>query len=71
MDDAAMGTDLPQEEEYANANIIPDGYYNGWCFPCEIRALPLFHFILLSINSSILLNAFSNVSIGGKITALK
>ena len=33
MDDAAMGPDLPQEEEYAIANIIPDGYYNGWCFP--------------------------------------
>jgi omega-hydroxy-beta-dihydromenaquinone-9 sulfotransferase len=33
MDNAAMGPDLPQEEEYAIANIIPDGYYNGWCFP--------------------------------------
>ncbi len=33
MDDVAMGPDLPQEEEYAIANIIPDGYYNGWCFP--------------------------------------
>jgi hypothetical protein len=28
-----MGPDLPQEEEYAIANIVPDGYYNGWCFP--------------------------------------
>lgn len=33
MDDVAMGPDLPQEEEYAIANMIPDGYYNGWCFP--------------------------------------
>ncbi|MDG6218854.1 MAG: sulfotransferase [Candidatus Thermoplasmatota archaeon] len=33
MDDVSMGPDLPQEEEYAIANIIPDGYYNGWCFP--------------------------------------
>ncbi len=36
MDDVAMGTDLPQEEEYALANIIPYGYYNGWCFPKNI-----------------------------------
>jgi len=36
MDDAAMGPDLPQEEEYAIANIIPDGYYNGWCFPYKM-----------------------------------
>lgn len=33
MDDVAMGPDLPQEEEYALANITPYGYYNGWCFP--------------------------------------
>jgi hypothetical protein len=33
MDNAAMGPDLPQEEEYAIANISPYGYYNGWCFP--------------------------------------
>jgi omega-hydroxy-beta-dihydromenaquinone-9 sulfotransferase len=37
MDDAAMGPDLPQEEEYAIANIIPDGYYNGWCFPYNMN----------------------------------
>lgn len=33
MDNAALGPDLPQEEEYAIANISPYGYYNGWCFP--------------------------------------
>lgn len=33
MDDVALGPDLPQEEEYAIANISPYGYYNGWCFP--------------------------------------
>jgi hypothetical protein len=37
MDNAAMGPDLPQEEEYAIANIIPDGYYNGWCFPYNMK----------------------------------
>ena len=37
MDNAAMGPDLPQEEEYAIANIIPDGYYNGWCFPYNMN----------------------------------
>lgn len=37
MDNATMGPDLPQEEEYAIANIIPDGYYNGWCFPDNIH----------------------------------
>lgn len=37
MDNAAMGPDLPQEEEYAIANIIPDGYYNGWCFPANMK----------------------------------
>ncbi|MDG6217849.1 MAG: sulfotransferase [Candidatus Thermoplasmatota archaeon] len=36
MDNAAMGPDLPQEEEYAIANISPYGYYNGWCFPKNI-----------------------------------
>ena len=37
MDEVAMGPDLPQEEEYAIANIIPDGYYNGWCFPYNMN----------------------------------
>jgi len=37
MDNAAMGPDLPQEEEYAIANISPYGYYNGWCFPKHIN----------------------------------
>lgn len=33
MDDAAMGADLPQEEEYAIGGLTPYAYYNGWCFP--------------------------------------
>jgi hypothetical protein len=33
MDDAPMGTDLPQEEEYAMGAFTPYAYYNGWCFP--------------------------------------
>ena len=37
MDNAAMGPDLPQEEEYAIANISPYGYYNGWCFPKHMK----------------------------------
>lgn len=32
-DDVAMGSDLPQEEEYALGNLSPFSYYNGWCFP--------------------------------------
>jgi omega-hydroxy-beta-dihydromenaquinone-9 sulfotransferase len=37
MDDVKMGPDLPQEEEYAIANITPYGFYNGWCFPKNIE----------------------------------
>jgi hypothetical protein len=33
MDDVPMGTDLPQEEEYAIGAFIPYAYYNGWIFP--------------------------------------
>jgi hypothetical protein len=33
MDDVPMGTDLPQEEEYAIGALIPYAYYNGWIFP--------------------------------------
>jgi hypothetical protein len=33
MDDVPMGTDLPQEEEYAIGSFIPYAYYNGWIFP--------------------------------------
>ncbi|HVQ00908.1 MAG TPA: sulfotransferase, partial [Candidatus Thermoplasmatota archaeon] len=33
MDEVPMGTDLPQEEEYAIGAFIPYAYYNGWCFP--------------------------------------
>lgn len=33
MDDADMGADLPQEEEYAIGAFTPYAYYNGWCFP--------------------------------------
>ncbi len=33
MDNVPMGTDLPQEEEYAIGDLIPYAYYNGWCFP--------------------------------------
>lgn len=36
MDNVKMGPDLPQEEEYAIANITPYGFYNGWCFPQNI-----------------------------------
>jgi hypothetical protein len=33
MDEVPMGTDLPQEEEYAVGAFVPYAYYNGWCFP--------------------------------------
>ena len=33
MDEVPMGTDLPQEEEYAIGAFIPYAYYNGWIFP--------------------------------------
>lgn len=51
MDNAAMGPDLPQEEEYAIANIIPDGYYNGWCFPDNMKRY-MNHVIIDNVSES-------------------
>jgi len=37
MDDLAMGTDLPYEEEYAIANLCPYSFYHAWYFPRAIN----------------------------------
>ena len=37
MDDVAMGADLPQEDEYSLGAVLPYAYYNGWCFPRNMR----------------------------------
>ncbi|MEF8848105.1 MAG: sulfotransferase [Candidatus Thermoplasmatota archaeon] len=36
-DDVKLGSDLPQEEEYALGNLSPFSFYNGWCFPKNIE----------------------------------
>lgn len=36
-DNVKMGSDLPQEEEYALGNLSPFSFYNGWCFPKNIE----------------------------------
>ncbi len=37
MDDVPMSADLPQEEEYAMGCLTPYAYYNGWCFPRNMK----------------------------------
>ncbi|HEC82040.1 MAG TPA: sulfotransferase [Thermoplasmatales archaeon] len=37
MDDVAMGADLPQENEYSMGAVLPYAYYNGWCFPRNMK----------------------------------
>jgi len=37
MDNVPMGADLPQEEEYATGAFTPYAYYNGWCFPGNMK----------------------------------
>ena len=37
MDNLAMGTDLPYEEEYAIANLCPYSFYHAWYFPRAIN----------------------------------
>ena len=37
MDDTALGADLPQEEEYGLGALSPYSYYNGWCFPKNMK----------------------------------
>lgn len=36
-DDVPLGADLPQEEEYGIGALYPYAYYNGWCFPKNMR----------------------------------
>ena len=36
-DDVALGADLPQEEEYGLGALFPYAYYNGWCFPKNMK----------------------------------
>lgn len=36
-DDVALGADLPQEEEYGIGALFSNAYYNGWCFPKNMR----------------------------------
>ncbi|MDD3492247.1 MAG: sulfotransferase [Candidatus Thermoplasmatota archaeon] len=36
-DNVPLGADLPQEEEYAMGNLSPYSFYNGWCFPRNMR----------------------------------
>jgi len=37
MDNADLGADLPQEEEYGLGALSPYAYYNGWCFPKNMK----------------------------------
>ncbi len=37
MDNADLGADLPQEEEYGLGALLPYAYYNGWCFPKNMK----------------------------------
>jgi hypothetical protein len=36
-DDVDLGADLPNEEEYALGALSPYSFYNGWCFPKNMR----------------------------------
>ncbi len=36
-DNVPLGADLPQEEEYALGNLSPYSFYNGWCFPKQMK----------------------------------
>ena len=37
MGNADLGVDFPQEEEYGLGALSPYGYYNGWCFPKNMK----------------------------------
>jgi hypothetical protein len=37
MDDVMMGAELPQEEEYSVGGLSPFSYYQGWCFPQNMK----------------------------------
>jgi len=58
-DDVCMGSDLPQEEEYALGNLSPFSYYNGWCFPKNMEYYN--NFVDLNNISASTINEFKEV----------